>query len=192
MTELSWRELAGRLRPARSYWLATTAHDGSPHVAPVWGVVVDDTLFLYSERRTVKAANIARDARVALHLPDADDVLIVYGTLDDLGVPQGHPQVMAALDAKYSTAQDRPYLPSGDPAFDVLWALNASRALLWRLADWDGSHRRWNAERSGIHGQGGAVLTRERRTEGSGGDGHAAEHGPGQVTRRSGPSAGLL
>ncbi len=65
---LSWPQVAARLAAARSYWLCTTTPAGAPHAAPVWGVVTGGTLYLYSERRTVKARNLAADARVVVHL----------------------------------------------------------------------------------------------------------------------------
>ncbi len=43
-------------------------HRGAPHAAPVWGVVTGGTLYLYSERRTRKARNLAADPRVVVHL----------------------------------------------------------------------------------------------------------------------------
>jgi general stress protein 26 len=143
---LDWAQVADRLRSARNYWLGTTSADGSPHAAPVWGVMVDGTLFLYSLRRTAKARNIARDHRVVVHLESADDVVIVHGTLRDLGRPADRPDVLIALDAKYDSPQDAPYLPSSDPSFDVLWALAPIRAMLWRQADWEGSQARWRAQ----------------------------------------------
>ena len=82
---VSWPEVAARLAAARSYWLCTTMPSGAPHAAPVWGAVMNDTLYLYSERRTVKARNLAADPRVVLHLESAEDVVIVRGTAEDLG-----------------------------------------------------------------------------------------------------------
>lgn len=72
-----------RLETARSYWLCTTTPDGAPHAAPVWGVVINRVLYLYSERRTIKARNLAADPRVVVHLESADDVVIVRGTAED-------------------------------------------------------------------------------------------------------------
>ena len=46
--EITWPDIAERLRPSRSYWLGTAALDGSPHVTPVWAVVVEGVLFRYS------------------------------------------------------------------------------------------------------------------------------------------------
>jgi hypothetical protein len=56
---VSWPEVAARLAAARSYWLCSTMPSGAPHAAPVWGVVSNHVLYLYSERRTMKARNLA-------------------------------------------------------------------------------------------------------------------------------------
>jgi pyridoxamine 5'-phosphate oxidase-like protein len=140
---MDWPEVAARLTAARNYWLGTTSPSGAPHAAPVWGVVVGQTLYLYSERSTVKARNIAADPRVIVHLESGDDVLIVRGTAEDLGRPAGLPEVVSALAAKYTAPGDGQYLPHADPAFDVLYAIRPRSAMAWRLADYDGSQRRW-------------------------------------------------
>jgi hypothetical protein len=84
---VSWGEIAARLEGARSYWLCTTMPSGSPHAAPVWGAVMHDVLYLYSERRTAKSRNLAADPRAVVHLESAEDVVIVRGTAEDLGTP---------------------------------------------------------------------------------------------------------
>lgn len=142
---VTWSEVASRLADSRTYWLSTVTKRGAPHAAPVWGVVVDDVLYLYTERHSVKAHNLANDPRVVLHLESGEDVVIVHGEVADLGKPQEHPEVMAALDAKYPRPEDAQYLPSADDAFDALYAVRPHRALLWQLADWDGSQQRWDA-----------------------------------------------
>lgn len=140
---LSWSEVAARLAAARSYWLCTTTPSGAPHAAPVWGAVLNDTLHLYTERRTVKARNLAADPRLVVHLESAQNVLIVRGTAEDLGTPAQVPEVVAALSAKYPSAEDRQYLPATDPAFDVVYAIRPQSARMWHLPDFEGSQRRW-------------------------------------------------
>lgn len=142
---LSWPVVAARLAPARSYWLSTTAPDGAPHAAPVWGVVLGDTLYLYSERSTRKARNLTADPRLVVHLESGEDVLIVHGTAADLGHPARLPDVVAALAAKYASPADRQYLPDADPAFDVVYAVRPQSAMLWQLADYEASQRRWRS-----------------------------------------------
>ena len=139
---MTWTEVAGRLAAARTYWLGSTTASGAPHAAPVWGVVTGGTLYLYSERSTVKARNLAADARVVVHLESGEDVLIVRGVAEDLGRRRRFPAVVAALAAKYTRPEDRQYLPtairlrrrSGD---------RPRSAMAWRLDDYAASQRRW-------------------------------------------------
>jgi hypothetical protein len=142
---MTWTEVAERLSAARSYWLGSTTASGAPHAAPVWGVVTGETLYLYSERSTVKARNLAADPRVVIHLESAEDVLIVRGVAEDLGTPDMLPSVVAALAAKYTRPQDQQYLPDHDPDFDVVYALRPQSAMAWRLDDYAASQRRWSA-----------------------------------------------
>jgi hypothetical protein len=128
--------VAARLAAARTYWLCTTT-------APVWGVVTGRILYLYSERRTVKARSLAADPRMVVHLESGEDVVIVRGTAQDLGNPAQVPEVVAALSAKYTGQDDRKYLPDADPAFDVVYAISPQSAMMWRLADYEASQRRW-------------------------------------------------
>lgn len=140
---MPWAEVAGRLAAARSYWLGTSDPGGAPHAVPVWGAVVDDALYFFSERRTAKARYIAANPQVVVHLESAEDVVIVHGRLEDLGVPQDDRDVMAALAAKYPAPEDAQYLPDEDAGFDVLWVLRPERAMIWRLDDYDASQARW-------------------------------------------------
>ena len=135
------------MQAARNYWLDTTLPSGAPHAAPVWGVVAGETLYLYTERTTVKARNLAADPRLVVHLESGDDVLIIRGTAEDLGAPGQVPFVVAALAAKYSRPEDRPYLPDADPSFDVVYAVRPLSALAWRMDDYADSQRRWAASR---------------------------------------------
>ena len=92
-------------------------------------------MYLYSERRTVKARNLAADPRVVVHLESGEDVVIVRGTAEDLGAPAGVPEVVAALSSKYTGAGDQQYLPDADPDFDVVYAIRPQSAMMWRLAE---------------------------------------------------------
>lgn len=140
-----WAQIAARLAPARNYWLGSTTASGAPHAAPVWGVVLDDQFYVYSERRTAKAKNIERDPRVVVHLESAEHVVIVHGRMIDEGQLSDVPGVIHALSVKYDAPGDGQYLPSGDEDFDVLYRLQAEHALLWELSDYDGSQQRWSS-----------------------------------------------
>jgi hypothetical protein len=141
---VEWIEVVGRLADAKNYWLHTTSPTGAPNAVPVWGVAVEDVLYFYSERSTVKARNIDRDHRVVIHLESGSDVVIVHGLLVDRGRPMDHAAIVKAFDQKYLRPAEKPFLPSADPAFDVLYSLEAQRALMWSLPDTEASTRRWS------------------------------------------------
>jgi len=50
---------------------------------------------------------------------------------------------MARFAAKHTGEDDRQYLPDADPDFDVVYAIRAQSAIMWRLADYEASQRRW-------------------------------------------------
>jgi hypothetical protein len=106
-------------------------------------VVVDERLYLYSARSTVKARNVERDPRVLVHLESGADVVIVHGRLADLGRPRASGAVVAAFARKYDQPWEQPFLPHRDPSFDVLWVLQPDRASSWTLPDSEASMRRW-------------------------------------------------
>ena len=103
---ITWSEVAERLRLSRSYWLATRAPDGSPHVTPVWAVVVEDVLFVYSERSKSRLATSPMTTQCRSTCRH-EDVVIVQGRFVDLGRPLTRHDVVAAIVAKY----DRPMGP---------------------------------------------------------------------------------
>jgi PPOX class probable F420-dependent enzyme len=144
---LTWSRVAARLAPARNYWLGTTRPDGSPHAAPVWGVVHGEVLYLYTEVDTVKARNLRADPRTVVHLESGDDVLIVNGTLGEVADPDELAAVLPAFATKYDDPDDRQYLPVGPPREAVL-RLTPESALSWDLARFETSQQRWSA-RSG-------------------------------------------
>src|SRR5215471_14598492 len=122
---MDWPEAAARLAASRNYWLGTTMPSGAPHAAPVWGVVAGRTLYLYSERSTVKARNIAADPRVVVHLESGDDVLIVRGTAEDLGSPARTPIRTSTWCTR--SARGRPR-PGGLPIMTARSAAGPGRA----------------------------------------------------------------
>jgi len=74
---LPWRWAEEQLAGARNYWVTTIGPHGRPHVRPVWGVWLDDTVQFSTGAR--HATNLARDARVTVNLDSGDDCVIIEG-----------------------------------------------------------------------------------------------------------------
>jgi nitroimidazol reductase NimA-like FMN-containing flavoprotein (pyridoxamine 5'-phosphate oxidase superfamily) len=108
-TFVGWAECVERLRTAEAYWLATTGPKGSPHVVPVWGVMVDDDLYLETGAvNTTKARDLRSNPAVAVHLDGVNDALIVHGRAEDC---RPDPALAAALAAAF-TAKYAGYAPA--------------------------------------------------------------------------------
>jgi nitroimidazol reductase NimA-like FMN-containing flavoprotein (pyridoxamine 5'-phosphate oxidase superfamily) len=74
---LPWSWAEDQLADARNYWVSTIAANGRPHVRPVWGVWLDDSVQFSTGGRHV--ANITRDPRVTVNLESGDECVIVEG-----------------------------------------------------------------------------------------------------------------
>jgi hypothetical protein len=129
-TMVDWSASVERLRRAEAYWLATTSAGGSPHVVPVWGVVVDDDLFLETgAENTAKVRHLVRNPAVAIHLDGVNDALILHGRL----VPCRPNAKLAAALVPAFTAKYRGYVP-GPHDWDEhgLHRLEPEVMLAWR------------------------------------------------------------
>lgn len=75
---LPWPWVEERLAATEDYWLVT-AGDRGPSPRPVWGVWLDSRLLL-TVGSTSHWRNVRKSDRVAVHLGDAHEVVIVEGT----------------------------------------------------------------------------------------------------------------
>jgi hypothetical protein len=77
-TLLPWEWAEEQLVDARNYWVTTIGRSGRPHVRPLWGVWLDDSVQFSTGAR--HAEHIANDPRVTINLESGDDCVIVEGT----------------------------------------------------------------------------------------------------------------
>ena len=96
---MPWAWAEEQLVDAHSYWVTTIGRSGRPHVRPVWGVWLDDTLQFSTGAR--HAENIARDPRVTVNVESADDCVIVEGTAHASTAEAVRRAFIAAYEAKY-------------------------------------------------------------------------------------------
>jgi hypothetical protein len=146
MAELvTWSDVAARFDAARNAWFGTVDPAGGPHSVPIWTASVNEVLYVFGERRSVKFRNLAANPRVVVTLESGDEVVIVRGSAYDLGTPAQVPDVVAAFAAKYTEPDDVQWLPVVDPSVDLVARIEPSVALLWSSDDYFGTKRRWQA-----------------------------------------------
>lgn len=108
---LQWDQVEPRLIESMHYWLATTCPGGKPHVNAIWGVWVNGSLYVGGGEQVRWAKNLRADPRIAVHLEDGKEVVIVEGraertsTEDDQEVTA----VKAAYNEKYQLDHPAPF-----------------------------------------------------------------------------------
>ena len=91
MTRDEWRAFLSE--GTRTGRLATVRRDGRPHVVPIWFVLDGEAIIFTTGERSVKAANMRRDPRVALCVDD-----------------QTPPYAYVSIEGSASVARDAPEL----------------------------------------------------------------------------------
>lgn len=145
---LSWSHVHQRLERARNYWVCTASADGRPHAIPIWGAWTDQRLFFDGGTHTRWARNLAANPRVAVHLENGDDVVILEGVADQIFRPDR--ALFERIDAQYGSKYD--YKPSNNlkSADDELypegglWAVRAELVLAWTKFPTDMTRFRFN------------------------------------------------
>jgi hypothetical protein len=145
---LPWEWAERRLVDARNYWVATTAQDGAPHVAPVWGVWVRDMLWFGTDPASAKGRNLDRDDRVVVHLESGDEVVIVHGRAEAVRFHDLDEATAGAVDdayaAKYVDVETgQPLRLSDGPDGAIVHRVVPRRLLGWLEHDFLRTRTRW-------------------------------------------------
>lgn len=135
---LAWDWVDEQMRKARNYWVCSVCGDGRPHSVPVWGAWVDGSLYFGTDKTSVKARNIARDNRVALHLDSGDETVIIEGRARQA-------QVSSALLRKISQRYLEKYEldPELEDSGDLLLRLIPQKVMAWLERDYPATATYW-------------------------------------------------
>ena len=84
-----------RLRHEKVGWITTVRRDGQPQSSPVWFLLVDEEIVVYSRPTTQKVRNVRANPKVAFHvrdLNDGDDIVSIEGTAE---IDESYPRAVA-------------------------------------------------------------------------------------------------
>lgn len=84
-----------RLRHEKVGWITTVRRDGQPQSSPVWFLLVDEEIVVYSRPTTQKVRNVRANPKVAFHLRDlndGDDIVSVEGLAE---IDESYPRAVA-------------------------------------------------------------------------------------------------
>ena len=138
---LPWDGVREQLTAARNYWLATTRPDGRPHVAPVWGLWLDEVFVFSTDPASVKGKNMAAQAAVAVHLESGDNVVILEGAAETLTDHSVLERFVAAYKVKYDIEMDITNADYG------VYSVRPVTAQAWLESDFPATATRWKFAR---------------------------------------------
>lgn len=136
---LEWDWVSQRLHKSRNYWIASTRKNGNPHVAPVWGVYMDEMVYFGTSDSSRKTNNFRHNPNVALHLESGDETVIVEGKLELVTDKKILAQIAAAYSAKYPGYNPPPEFDPGT----AIYVLLPKTILAWTENDFLNTATRW-------------------------------------------------
>ncbi len=119
---LAWSHLVERLLAATVYWVATCGPGGVPRVRPLDGLWHAGVLYVGGSPKTRWARDLAENPRVAVHLDDGGDAVILEGEAELLehGVDATLAVTLAELsNAKYPQYGMTPEMYRGPGQFAI-------------------------------------------------------------------------
>ena len=146
---LPWSHVVQRLTDALHYWVCTTGPGGRPHTTPVWGVMLDGTLYFDGSPETRRGRNLAANPAVAVHLESGTDVVVVHGDAHEVhgAGSDFYVRLSSAYCTKYGSLG---YEPSPDTwATGGLYAVTPREAFAWTSFPKDAT--RWRFDGRGGH-----------------------------------------
>lgn len=136
---LPWSWASERMSAARNYWIGSTRPDGRPHVAPVWGVWLEDALYFSSDPTSRKARNLTLNPQVVVHLESGDEVVILEGSVEVFHDEELYQRVARAYNAKYQDLIMNEESLGGA----LVYALHPRNAYGWLERDFVSSATQW-------------------------------------------------
>ncbi|HZU21199.1 MAG TPA: pyridoxamine 5'-phosphate oxidase family protein [Terriglobales bacterium] len=137
---LPWSWAEERLERCRNFYLSTARADGRPHVMPIWGLWLDRKFFFSSGKESQKAKNLASNPNCALATGDADEAVIVEGTVTLVTDRDLLQRFETAVAAKYNFemsgyAEEPVYVLAPEKAFGLVESDFVNSATRWTFRD---------------------------------------------------------
>jgi hypothetical protein len=135
---LPWAWALERLTTAHDYWVATTWPDGRPHVTPVWGAWVDDSLWFSCGPNSRKARNLTRDPRCSIATDKPSEPVVLDAVVQRIEGYDNAKRFSEISTAKYEVEYSADFF-----AANALFSARPLSAFGLDEADFTGSPTKW-------------------------------------------------
>jgi len=124
---LDWTFVAEEMTKAQYYWIACVNSKSGPHVVPLWGIWFEHRVHFDGGPKTRWAQNLKANGKIAVHLPSAEQVVVIEGRAMTLEDNELSAEEWAVLDGlyqkKYAVKEGSPY-----------WYVQPSKVIAWNGA----------------------------------------------------------
>ncbi|MEM7335225.1 MAG: pyridoxamine 5'-phosphate oxidase family protein [Chloroflexota bacterium] len=118
---VDWAYVLKRLHESRNYWVCTMHPNGTPHARPVWGVLVEQLLYVGGGPDTRWARNLMAHPQVGVHLEDGDSGVIIEGAATYITDDES---IIEKTDAAYMEKYNIPHGP--------VWQIHPHKIFAWQ------------------------------------------------------------
>ena len=136
---LAWEWVSERMHNAHNYWIASTRADGRPHVAPVWGVYLDDVVYFGTSETSLKARNLLHNTFCVVHLESGDETVIFEGKASVIKDRETLGKISNVYGKKYPGYEPPPEFEPGT----IVFAIKPVTVFAWQEADFLNTPTRW-------------------------------------------------
>jgi hypothetical protein len=133
---LPWSWAEERLQNCRNFYLTTASPNARPHIMPVWGLWLEGKFLFSSGKQSRKSKNLTANPRCAVATGNADEAVIVEGTVSLIRDRDYRKRFEKAVEAKYNFNVE-PY------ADEPVYVLTPEKAFGLVEKDFIGGATRW-------------------------------------------------
>lgn len=137
---LTWEWVSTRMEKSRNYWIATTRPTGNPHIAPVWGVWLENYLYFGGHPDARRTRNLRQNPNLIAHLESGDEVVILEGVMDEIMDLETKQKIGNASAQKYHL----PELATPESLDGAIYVRVKPKVVLaWLEQDYPNTATRW-------------------------------------------------
>ncbi len=138
---LSWPWVRERLAASMNYWVATTRPNGNPHVAPVWGILLDDVVYFGTSVTSQKGRNLQKNPNIVVHLESGYEVVIIEGRVEMVKNQNDFERIAPIYAEKYAV---HGYEPNAEElASGTMYYVLPNVVMAWLEQDFPNTATRW-------------------------------------------------
>ncbi len=128
---MAWSWARERLTDSLIYWVATIHLQGRPHVAPMWGVWVDQAFCMEGGTGTRRARNLRLNPEIVVSIERGRDAVSVDGRSERVfEIPDDLRDRLVAGFAKYIDTYDYRVDPAGWDDGQI-WRITPRKVMGW-------------------------------------------------------------